>query len=402
MIDQSVTGKNLHHLLLRGDRKKYSLGTTRKQYREALNVIAERILDKEYQFSPFHVSKQSHGRIFTTSNKEDEFAIRKLNDNIKRVYSIKSNDRNIIIPQIITLIKETTPFYIVKVDIEKFFENIDRKNLLEILLSDSSLSYITRELLKKLFNSQQLKNYKGLPRGLSISSTLAEYCLKEFDKKCRRLSYCYYYVRYVDDMLFFFHELPEDILFKISSFLPFGLRINYSKSSVIKPDQISTEKVKVVTYLGYQFKFVNYKKHDVQVSISPQKIKKIKTRIILALRDYIKNRSFDLLLLRIKFLSSNYRVSGKKQNNTLYSGIYYNYRHIDVNGLDGLADIDDFLKKAIFSKRGTLGKKLSMLLTEDQKRILCSHSIKLGHEKIMHRNFKSSELKEIKRTWNYV
>jgi hypothetical protein len=407
MLDQSFSEKNLWRLLAKGDRKKYQLGDTRAQCRAKLSDIAHRISDDKFSFSHFLSAVQSHGRVFSPSCTDDDFAIKKLNDNIKRHYSISSADRNVIVPQVIALAREA-PFHLVKLDIQKFFDSVNREALLNELFADSSLSYTSRKLLKKLFEAPQLKNQLGLPRGLSISSTLAEFALRDFDSKCRRLPYCYHFARYVDDMLFFCHERPNNIQEDVGQLLPWGLKLNMKKFSQVDINpkglcSIAPELTDRIGYLGYQFIFPTSAEKKLRISIHPSKINKLKTRIILALRNYISNTDYPLLLSRIRFLSSNFRVTGSKQKiGKLYSGVFYNHRHIDKESLEGLNEIDQFLRKAVFSKKSTLGRKLYPLLTDSQRRILCSNSLQSGHEKRIYRHFTHKDLKLIKGAWSHA
>jgi hypothetical protein len=407
MFDQSISERSLYRLLAKGDRAKYKLGASKEQYRAKLAIMAARISDPNFAFSKFQVAKHSHGSVFTPIHADDEFAIRKLNDNVKRHFSVKMADRNLIVPQVIALAREVSPFYLVKLDVKAFFENVDREQLLKKLLSDSSLSYTTRELLRKLFESPQLREQPGLPRGLSISSTLAEYCLMELDAYCRRLPYCYHFTRYVDDMLFFCHDKPDRIELDVGGKLPWGLQLNPKKTARIDVDKrgickVSAGTVDRLSYLGYEFTFPTDLKQTLQISIPKKKLNKIKTRVILALVDYIKTRDYALLLSRFRFLASNFRISGSKQVGILYSGVYFNHRHIDKTSIAAFSDIDAFVRSAVFSKAGSLGRRLYPLLTKAQRAELCSNSLREGHELPKFRDFTNKELKRIMEAWNHA
>lgn len=407
MFDQSISEKSLRRLLAKGDRKKYELGESKEEFRRNLSEMATRISSPTFEFSPFRTAKQRHGQIFTPIRSDDEFAIRKLNDNLKRQYSIRMADRNVIVPQVITLAREGATFHLVKLDIEKFFDNVDRNQLLEKLLADPSLSHITRELLKKLFTSPQLSTRPGLPRGLSISSTLAEYALQKFDAECRRLPYCYYYVRYVDDMLFFCHENPEHIEADIQSHLPLGLKLNDAKFARIDVNKgictTSSKSTDRISYLGYELIYpTDTGTKKLQITIPSKKVNQIKTRVVLTLLDHIKKPNYHLLRMRLRFLSSNFRVSGSRHLGILYSGIYFNHRHIDDTSKAVFDDIDDFIRRAVFSKAGTLGKRLHLLLTDAQRKELCSYSLRAGHSQPKFRQFTNLDLKQIMKAWSHV
>jgi len=407
MHDQSFSEKNLLRLLIRGDVKEYGLGKTRSEYRAMLKQIASKLNAAEFKFSTLQSSKKSHGQVYTPSCVEDELALRKINDNLKRRFSVRTADRNRIVPQIVTLAKEKGSFHLVKLDIQKFFESIHRESLLQRVLDDPLLSIRTKELLRKLFDLPALQTVKGLPRGLSVSSTLAEHCLQEFDAECRKLPFCYYYVRYVDDMLFFCHENPENISALVESFLPFELSLNPDKFAHIEMTKEGQcvqgiGRTDRLSYLGYEFIFPTSTTNRLKVGIPEKKINKIKTRIVLALVDFTKSKDYSLLLHRIRFLSANFKVAGNKVKGYLFSGIFYNHRYIDETSQESLNDLDLFLRSAVYAKKGTLGRRLSHILTNGQRHELCSNSLCIGHKKPKFRTFTNEQLKDIKKVWAHA
>lgn len=407
MQNQSFSARNLLRLVVRDDIADYKLGNTRAEYRAALAEVATNVNRPDFSFGRFTSSRRSHGTIYSPSSIDDDFALRKVNDNIKRLLSIRAANRNKIVPQVIRLMREKAPFHVVKLDITKFFESVDRTRLIDRLFTNPTLSFQTREVLTKLFASPQFAAMKGLPRGLSVSSTLAEYSLREFDLACHRLPFCYYYVRYVDDMLFFCHEDPSDLESMVDNMLPFGLRLNPAKKSHIQVDRkgncrLGTGKVDRLSYLGYEFVFPTAAPARLIIGIPEKKIKKIKTRIILALSQFASDHNYSLLRDRFRFLSSNFKVTGNREKGKLYSGVFYNHRHIDSDALGALDEVDLFLKKSVFAKRGSLGRRLSPVLTNKQRRELSSYSLRKGHEEPVFRTFDSQELALIKEVWSYA
>ncbi|MCV5539895.1 hypothetical protein OFN30_31645, partial [Escherichia coli] len=85
--------------------------------------------------------------------------------------------------------------------------------------------------------------------------------------------------------------------------------------------------------------------------ISEEKIKKIKRRIALAVKDYSNNSDAELLKKRIKYLTGNILVnSNSNKTDALYSGIYYNYQHITDK--TQLKELDIFKNRMLFSSKG--------------------------------------------------
>ncbi|UUZ63235.1 hypothetical protein LP417_26860 [Polaromonas sp. P1-6] len=168
---------------------------------------------------------------------------------------------------------------------------------------------------------------------------------------------------------------------------------------------VMSDGLQSVTYLGYEFAFVPMapnKASDLQVGIASKKIKKIKTRIALSLFDYCKNKDYSLLKSRLRFIASNYRIGQDSGSGNLYAGIHYNHSMIDSSRLADLNSIDSFVRHAIFSKKGSLGKRLSTLLDINQKRELCRFSLLHGHQQKIVRTFEASEFYKIKSIWNHV
>ena len=110
-----------------------------------------------------------------------------------------------------------------------------------------------------------------------------------------------------------FYEDPGNIAEKLS--LPEGLSFHPDKSLSLHHAHRGPVKTSdggtSVTYLGYEFDFLCANKDKptkLQVGIAAKKIKKIKTRIMLALFEYCKTKDFLLLKSRLTFLASNYNI----------------------------------------------------------------------------------------------
>ncbi|MBF4218270.1 hypothetical protein C5616_24210, partial [Vibrio anguillarum] len=58
-------------------------------------------------------------------------------------------------------------------------------------------------------------------------------------------------------------------------------------------------------YLGVKFRLSN---KSSKYSLSTNKVKEIKTRVIKSIVDYRKNKDDELLINRIMFLTSNYKI----------------------------------------------------------------------------------------------
>lgn len=99
----------------------------------------------------------------------------------------------------------------------------------------------------------------------------------------------------------------------------------------------------------------NGKFSELRVSIAEKKVIKIKTRVIKAFLDFSKNKNFGLLEKRIQFLTGNYSIRKSEEGNSLRAGIYYNY--LQVTDTDIFNELNQLLKKTIFSKKSKLWRQ---------------------------------------------
>ncbi|MGQ3116340.1 MAG: antiviral reverse transcriptase Drt3a [Hydrogenophaga sp.] len=406
-MDQSFSEKSFLKLLRKGDAQKFSLGKTRLEIKKSLKDIENAANTDGFAFSSFGQSRRNNYSVYTAANRTDVLVLRKMADNVRRIFDVKTADRTELVPQAIRMIEDSADCTIFKLDIAQFFESIDRKHLLERLESSEALGSKTIELMKLLFSSTQFSSTSGLPRGLAVSPVLAEYYLKELENECRRIRYSHYYSRYVDDMLFFCHDTPEKLLTDVNRALPDGLHLNPDKTRRLVIDRygyLDTKKsnCKSIVYLGYEIFPAQSKAKPLMVSIPEKKVKKIKTRIALSFMQFAKDGRYENLLRRMRFLSSNFVVGGSAQNGELYSGVYYNHKYANPEEMSRIfSDIDDFSLKLIYSKSG-LGAKFARHLNNRMRKELASLSLRRGYAYPIYRDFKNEDLAKVKEVWQYA
>lgn len=407
MLDQSFSEKSLLKLLRKADFHRHDLGKGRNETKAIISAIAQRIQHPGFSFSPFRVSSINGSQVFSAQRLEDQLAVRKLNNNIARLFTVKQADRHRILPQIKTLLQDDSSYWVRRLDIKSFYESIDRGRMLELLERDERLSSESLRIAKNLLEHPSFAQINGLPRGIALSATLAEIHLQSFDLAIKRTQEVFFYTRYVDDILILYHKKPKQTIEDLAAQLPTGLTFNLSKcEEVFHPNDAPINAAKhSVSYLGYEFSYITKranKPSSLEVGIAPKKISKIKTRIMLALLDYSKTTDFHLLNLRIKFLTSNYRIASNGEQGNLYAGVYFNHKLVDKTREADFTNLDSFLRASILSKKGTLGKKLAGTLDNAQRRTLCKLSFKRGHEMSIVRNFSPEEMMRIKAAWRHT
>lgn len=407
MHDQSFSQKSLLKLVRKEDFYRFDLGHSKAERKEIVANVAAKICHPDYAFSPFRMNHVNLANVFSVRNLVDCLAIRKLNDNISRLFEIKQADRHRIVPQVKTLLNESGSYWARRLDIKGFYESIDRSTILNHLRREERLSLDSMTIAEKLLTHSTFTSTTGLPRGIALSATLSEMYMQEFDSMLKRSPDIYFYARYVDDIFILYHRPPEKTIAELQKLLPKGLSFNTSKCEDLHhPSDAPVKGPKsTIDYLGYEFKFLPKhanKASALEVGISQRKIKRIKTRIILALTNFSKNENFDLLLARVKFLTSNYRIASDGEQGNLYAGVHFNHMLVDTTRVSDFIALDKFLQSSIFCKRGSLGKRLFNKLNDAQRQELCRYSFKEGHTKKIVRKFTHEQMQQISAAWRHV
>ena len=139
--------------------------------------------------------------------------------------------------------KENTQ-YCLKIDIKKFYPNVDNE-ILKKLLRKKIKCNDTLELLDTIIDST-----KGLPIGNYTSQTLGNFYLSYFDHFIKEKLKIKYFIRYADDMIFLLknkqelHKIKQQINFFLKEELSLSLKKNY---------QIFPTYKRGIDFLGFRF-----------------------------------------------------------------------------------------------------------------------------------------------------
>lgn len=143
--------------------------------------------------------------------------------------------------------------YIVDLDIEKFYDNVDHEILFQLLRKDNYdtklLLLIERYVKVTIFNGKKYQKKRiGLPQGSSVSPLLANIFLDEFDHYMETIHARF--IRYADDVVIFCEtrDEAEKKLILANEFLTktLKLHLNQEKTKIVRPWELN--------YLGYCFK----------------------------------------------------------------------------------------------------------------------------------------------------
>ncbi|WP_414693331.1 antiviral reverse transcriptase Drt3a [Phenylobacterium sp.] len=308
-------------------------------------------------------------------------------------FRVTAPNRDRVVRSVIEAMSEATPFHVIRRDIKSFYETVPVAELHDRLLYDTALPSQVRAHLREYFSILPTGTTQGLPRGIGLTTILAELAMHEFDQKVRATPGVYRYFRYSDDILVFSIGDLTTTEAAISDALPSAMKFNAKKccsrsyfpsGAVSHPQQFD--------YLGYSFSAPSHppskrgKPRECRVGISDVKITKLKTRIVLALQEYEKAPNDMLLLYRLRYLSGNFKIARplryyELRSKFTRSGIYFNYKRCGIhNGFSHtpsrrteLMSLDWFYQNLITSSRSrylpTLRSKMSPPLYAQLKQI---------------------------------
>ena len=182
-----------------------------------------------------HAIEQVAGRYLIKSGIEDTYA------GIKKRGIHKGVERMILFIQSF----EGRPFYVLKMDAKKYYQNIDHdilKQMIRLKIKDKDVL----KLLDKIIDS----HFPGLPIGNYLSQLLANYYLSQYDRFVKDSGFrCY--SRYCDDIVIL-HEDKNKLrdLLRETEYWFTGMRLTIKKNVQIFPFERDG-----LDYLGYIFTY---------------------------------------------------------------------------------------------------------------------------------------------------
>lgn len=360
-----------------------------------LSIISRDVVKGNFQINLGKTTNPKGDVVYQTGNDpQSYFVIKQIQYNIKKLYKVKQSNRHEIICQLKNVLNDIFPKYIIRTDIENFYESISQAKLLKKIYEEPLLTFSSKKFIK-----QTLECYKslsgqinGVPRGVGISAYLAELYLKDFDNIIKNHDEVIFYARYVDDIVVVFSPKPNT---QASVFLDLitgetkKLDLSLNKTKTQEVDWNIDRNSFILEYLGYKMSFFDGKIH---LSLSDKKTDKYKKRIKRSFEAYKKSAKLNekkarrLLIKRIRFLTSNTRLRNNKNN--ILIGIYYS--NSSLSGVESLRPLDDCLETQINS-----------ISSDTLKRSLRKFSFQKGFLNKYYINFKLSDLTKVTSLWQY-
>ena len=306
-----------------------------------LNIELKKISD-EVLNNKFKIKLTKHDKITDKPvyKIEDEpkyfFALKQIQYNFRKLYKVKQANRFAIVSQIKGLLDDNFPKYVIRTDIQEFYESIPHDILLQKLNEENLLTFYSKKILFQILSEYKRLSGsdKGLPRGVGLSAYLAELYMRDIDRQIKSLPTVSYYARYVDDIIIVFTPIStedsRDYLGEIDKIIETKYFLTRNKTKTKKcnlvPESISCKRKcsEEFDYLGYNIKFGN---GAIKLRLTANKIKRYIHRIDLVIKSYLayakvnEKRARKILVKRLKFLTGNTRLLNNKKN--ILVGVFY-------------------------------------------------------------------------------
>lgn len=395
MLKQVYTDETLMRVVEKKDIRKWKLwdrSYTQEEKKLVLKKIQNDLINSDFQLSSFSRSKRKQKWVYYPSNKVDYLAIKLLDRYLRRIYKVIQADRNKIIRQIKSLLEDEGDFIILKVDIENFYESVDLQSLISKIQNDMILSPQGIKLLKSL----ALNSPNGLPRGIGISSTLAELYLENFDKEIKNHESVFYYCRYVDDIFILLNKQDKK---KVKNTVVNQLNLISLNINKIKEKEIILQAPysQSFDYLGYNFQLKKelktngkVKKTELIIQVAKSKMNKIMNKLYLAFLDYQNNNDISLLMKRLRFLAY-LKVIKNTKNGKLRAGNAFNYSHIST--AESFKTLDALILKTLIPK---------FVIDQSHIQKIKTISFYRAFKSKQTTKFTRRQLKDIQEIWKYV
>lgn len=172
----------------------------------------------------------------------------------------------------ISMKKSYREYYVLKMDVSKYFNSID-KNILYIILKRRIKDPKVLWLIKKILTAQNRRT--GLEIGNYTSQTFANIYLNEVDQYAVNELKVKYYYRYMDDTVILVKTKKEakEILNKIEKFLKENLNLSLNKKTQIFKSKQG------INFCGYKINEYRLKIRDKGKKKFKKKVKKLLNEI---------------------------------------------------------------------------------------------------------------------------
>lgn len=330
------------------------------------------------------------------------FLLKQLQNNLNRCFKINMADRYEIVSQLINVLNNKFPKYVIKTDIVSFYENIPHDGLKNLIQKNPALDSFSKEIIWKILKGYESLSgeKKGVPRGIGVSAYLSELYMRDIDERIRNIKNLTFYARYVDDIVAVFTPNVIDCTEDFSKIVAKEiedvgkLELNPRKTDIF--DLRNSEVEKKIEFLGYDIAF--HGGH--RVGLTKKKLEKYKNKIDKIFQYYNYTSKHDEKMARkvfiksMKYVTQNTRLLNVKKN--ILVGIYFS--NSLLTDTKDLRELDKYYQEAINIKISPY-QKLNCNIEKFKNR-LRSLSFEDGFLKRKFSKFATSELVIIKKILN--
>lgn len=286
------------------------------------------------------------------------FPAKQAADAVKRAAFIEAPSRNSIVRALKASLEKKYAHAIYKIDLKEFFESVPHSHLFSRLSIYPGLDGVSIRLARRLlaeFEAIQGSNV-GLPRGVGLSSHLAELYLSGFDDVVKAHPGVLFYARYVDDIVIVLESKRDLIVLKevvAAELDSLQLKLNQDKTrEVVTDDNGDYGESAEIEYLGYRFSRSGGK---LTTGLTDKRKGRRVRRLELTLQSWLTtspnavwpNHGHNGMLLdRIRYLAGNTKLLNSKSNVAI--GLYFSNSALDTDASE-LAELDDILE--VFRER---------------------------------------------------
>lgn len=367
-----------------------------------LSSVEDKIDKKGYHISMMtNIIKGKTAYTLDRNNIETFFLFKQIQKNIQQSFKVKQADRNEIISQVVNMLDNGFPKYIIRTDIASFYESIPHDELKKVISRNHILSPLSKKVINEILRQYQsiTSQTKGIPRGIGISAYLAELYMRDFDNDIENLNNVTYYSRYVDDIIIVFtpnnkHENTDYLNLIDEKITRYGLNRNIAKTETMNFTQTNNFNF---DFLGYNFTFAN----PLKIDLSRNKERTYKRKLDLAIDDYNTASKYNekaarrLLIQRLKYLTGNIRLLGVKKD--ILIGVYFSNQQVSVDSK--LKRLDNYLKCVAVQRNLQPYSGLNLNGGVKLKNKLNTFSFVNGFQKKNFYKFSKKELEEILSIW---
>lgn len=320
---------------------------------------------------------------------------KQIQENVKKAFGIRMPSHKEIVAQVKSLFNNDMEKYICRLDIKSFFESIPHLELKMKISKNQKLDAFSKNTIFQILDQYATitSSLKGIPRGIGLSSCLAEVYMQDFDRKIRSWDSVFFYARFVDDFVIFStSNIYNQIVRCIDEY---KLTINSQKKLVLHYNG----GCKPFEFLGYEFQKKG--KDNINITLSVKKIEKIKNKIKTSIDAYnqappqAEPYAWRILNQRLRFLTGNTRLANTKSN--IFVGIYYSNSFITNDQC--MSKIDSYLKDAINNQLQFNSTFSDRSIKKCRQKLEKRYSFLLGFKTQKFHPFTYEQVKEITKIW---